>query len=326
MNTPPPNYHLRPMKRQREAYIEPSRDTSHNGANDSHEILHALHELGRRFEKVETQCYDLHIQQRNHNTLASETLGELRQEFETLNKSMTTSRTTAPGPAPTASTTPIRNNPGSLERLLAEWYWVSEVQAELIVNGKFDIYKLPWLHRDENFRESFGQKLSDSSRLIVHDGQLRLDQLQIPLERSFEDINSFLPAWHIYIMLRGSSEPLRYPGFVFWTENIIKFGRAYPWPAVAQYVTQYFQSYQNAHPDNWFETDSNIFTDTILVPWAGRSHDHGARQNPEIEMCRHYNRERGCFFEEREGRPCRWRHACRDCNEEGHPVSQCPYD
>ena len=116
---------LRPLKRQREVSVELPQDVSHTGANDSEAILHALHELGRRFEKVETQCNDLQIQQRNHNTLASETLGELRQEFETVSQSITASHTTTPGLTLTASASrAIHNNSGSLQNLLSKWYWV----------------------------------------------------------------------------------------------------------------------------------------------------------------------------------------------------------
>ena len=67
------------------------------------------------------------------------------------------------------------------------------------------------------------------------------------LHSSFKDINIFLSAWYVYIMIHRSHHSEHFACLIHWTERINQFHHAgFPWHAILSYITRYFQSHQNA--------------------------------------------------------------------------------
>ncbi len=51
----------------------------------------------------------------------------------------------------------------------------------------------------------------------------------------------------------------------YWTERIIVRANNHPWLSVLNYAVAFFQKYQNAPPDAWFNTDLELIADHLIT-------------------------------------------------------------
>jgi hypothetical protein len=309
-------------KRRRTAQEQPQ--------GDADPVLAALTRIERRLEAVEarneqlsTRCNDLEASHQDQLIQAIESIDELRQHLAgSRRQSLTVSPVNA---APLL----VNGNDPALN-ILSRWPWVDRALIQSIADGEFDIHSLPKLHSDESLRkkhttsaiEGFFIPINNAKNPELRDGNTKL-------LTAFKDINVFLSAWYVYIMIRGSFHPNRYFGLIHWTERLNHFHHSgFPWPAILSYVTRYFQTYQNASPESWLSVDQELMSSHLVVGMV--KHYQGPPKGDKKsyilnEKCNNYNDERkGCNIEQRLNRPCVRRHTCNKCDKLGHPAYKCP--
>lgn len=85
----------------------------------------------------------------------------------------------------------------------SHWPWINKTLVHSIVEGNFDIHTLPYLRQADSIPMSCTSLVD--GLLILLDGSVRL-QLKDPdsmFHSELNDIDAFLAAWHVYIMIRG---------------------------------------------------------------------------------------------------------------------------
>ena len=152
--------------------------------------------------------------------------------------------------------------PSSSNGILSRWPWVDLSLADDIANGKFDIYDLPKLHRDEYLRNRHIAKSVDGVMHPLSGKRPHIVQAKTKLQSSFKDFQTFLAAWNVYVAIRSTFEPERGPGLVMWTERINKLASLqYEFTIIVNYIIAYFQAHQNRSPETWFHADSELHSD-----------------------------------------------------------------
>jgi hypothetical protein len=269
-----------------------------------------------------------------------ELTNHMNELFGTLMDKIDT-RLPQPPPAPTSGPLP-GNSPNARRDVLSRWPWVDKTLIQNVANGEFDIYQLPKLHREETFRNRHIAKSIDGVNIPAHGGIPTIVHGSTKLQSTFKDLSSFLQAWLIYVSIRVSYAPERGSGLAFWTECLVfHAGLKYEFPVVLDYVINYFQSYQDSDPDDWFNIDSELHSNTfgnaaqkslhVTVNPSGKSKAPIGKQvnyQPipiNDQVCLNWNRKSvGCKVKELHGTDCKRRHVCNACQEPGHKSFQCP--
>ena len=241
--------------------------------------------------------------------------------------------------APTASLTgnelPLSHRDGILSR----WPWVDPSLVDDINNGKFNIYDLPKLHRDEYLRNRYISKSVEGVMQPLAGGKSHIVQSKTKLQSSFKNFETFVSAWSVYVGIRTSFEPKRAPGFAMWMDRLATFvSLQYEFTSIINYVIAYFQAHQNSSPEAWFLVDSELHSEHFGN--AAQRALNSLRSQPAKpsakaptglfttipitdQVCRNWNRPSGCKIKEVTKRECLRRHVCSNCLESGHKEPSC---
>ena len=133
-------------------------------------------------------------------------------------------------------------------------------------------------------------------------------------------------------------QPERGPGLVNWTSTLHYFIRLnYEWPAILEYIVAYYQRYQNAPANDWFNSDPTLISHHLSLcqqkppstaPAARNSGkpkpgSQGLKAPSTDEICLTYNRATGCTWQEKRGQPCPRSHICSICTNGQHNAQSC---
>ena len=198
--------------------------------------------------------------------------------------------------------------------------------VESIANGMFDIYSLPKLHREEHLRFRHTTKSTEGLFMAINGTQFEHVIGRTRMESAFPQITSFLTAWQVYTAVRISFNNERAASINYWTERIIVRANNHPWLSVLNYAVAFFQKYQNAPPDAWFNTDLELIADHLITPShpkaannPGTSYKASPKKsdNPfHSNICQNWNHpKRGCSTKERSGIECTRLHVCYTCRK-----------
>ena len=283
---------------------------------------------------VQMMDFDASLQANTHqlNDIVS-TLNEIRQQLH------------VPDPQPNSgSSIPVTGiHPPPLQPqhdILAQWTWVDHTLVESIANGEFDIYNLPKLHRQEHLRNRYVAKSVEGIIHPLSGGRPHIVQAKTRLQSSFKDLGTFLSAWMIYVSIRSSYSPERGPGLSIWTERVVSFASLdYEFTSIVDYVVAYFQKYQNASPDLWFNIDTELHTEhfgnaaqraivnALRVSGSIKSTPTKPFQKGSIpiteQICHNWNRVTGCKIKETTHKDCLRRHVCSRCEKSAHRFFEC---
>jgi len=224
--------------------------------------------------------------------------------------------------------------------ILSHWPWVEKDTIELIANGYFQIDVLPKLHRTDELRNAYLKKSLKGVYQPLEGGPAEVIVGTTKLQSSFKEPTAFFLAWHVYMSIRTTFEPARAAGLIAWTERLFYLVHLnYSWASVLEYIIAYFQLYQNAPPDSWFNPDPTLIAyhltlsqqkaPTVPAPLSqtgSKSKSNMSRKSQSIgdEICLMYNRSSGCRWKEKRGEKCPHRHVCSVCTSSQHTVSACP--
>jgi hypothetical protein len=300
-------------------------------------IEHRMDAIEARNEQFETRCDDLEVSQQDQLVQLTESIDEIKQ-LVVNNRRLSSSmprHLSSPMPPATSSSTPLvahGNNPPAAN-LRSRWSWVDSTLIQSIANGDFDIHSLPKLHSEESLRKKFTTSAIEGFFIPANNTKApELRDGTPKLYASFNDINTFLSAWYVYIMIRGAYHPERFGCLIHWTEQINQFHRTgYPWDTILSYITRYFQCHQNAPPETWYLIDQELMASQLVMGMVRHYRGNPTstkvdkRSHVSNERCNNYNDERkGCTIEQKFNRPCVRRHACHNCDKLGHPSYKCP--
>ena len=236
---------------------------------------------------------------------------------------------------------PLLNQPLQLPQdLLSRWHWVSQSTFDSIANGTFDIYELPKLHRDQTMRDRYIQKNIEGIIQPLDGGKPQLLHARTKLQNTFNEMETLLPAWLIYVSIRAAYVPQRAPGLVVWTERLVGYNRLkYHFVDLLDYFVAYFQLHQNSPPEQWFSADSELHTEHLgnstqkaLAKNSGTSPTKQTAKPSSstvdaktmaTQVCHAFNRPSGCKVRERSGHDCLRRHLCSNCDKPGHGSYAC---
>jgi len=222
--------------------------------------------------------------------------------------------------------------------VLARWPWVDKDTVELIANGQFDIDGLPKLHRTDSLRNAYLKKSLKGIYQPLEGGPSEIIVGTTKLQSAFKESTTFFLAWHIYMSIRTTYQPERGSGLVDWTSRLFYFLHLnYAWPAILEYIIAYYQRYQNAPANDWFNSDPTLISYHLSLSQqkpapamasrnVGKS-KFGTGQKPSLstdEICLMYNRATGCIWQEKRGEPCPHRHVCSICTLSHHNALSCP--
>jgi hypothetical protein len=100
----------------------------------------------------------------------------------------------------------------------------------LIVNGDFDIHSLPKLHSEGALRKKFTTSVIEGFFIPANNAKTpELRDGILKLYTSFNDINIFVSACYVYVMIRGAYHLECFDCLIHWIEQINQFHRAgYP--------------------------------------------------------------------------------------------------
>ena len=236
-----------------------------------------------------------------------------------------------------SSSMPLTSAPSV--NLLSKWFWVDTNTIESIANNKFDINHLPKLHRQEEFRnrhvkataEGVYQPFDKSKPAEIVVGQTKM-------HRTFKDPATFFSAWQVYVSIRTAFSPEQGPGLALFAERIYYHIQLnYPWPAIFNYILEFFRKHQNSPPEAWYDVDGTLVANHLAVchqkyPSSNPSMGQHAVSQPMTstypqplnqQVCHNWNRESGCTFKETRGTDCLRRHVCSICSDDGHRAFQC---
>jgi len=224
--------------------------------------------------------------------------------------------------------------------ILSRWPWVDLSLAEDISNGKFNIYDLPKLHRDEYLRNRHITKSVDGVVHPLSGGKPHVVQAKTKLQSSLKDFGTFLAAWMVYVSIRSTFEPERGPGLAIWTERVAFLSTLqYEFSSIVSYVIAYFQAHQNSNPEAWFLVDSELHSEHL-----GNAAQHAlislrsqlAKPLTTVpayrsialipiteQVCKNWNRS-SCKGKEQTLNTCLRRHVCLKCEEPEHKEHRCP--
>jgi len=224
--------------------------------------------------------------------------------------------------------------------ILSHWPWVEKDTIELIANGYFKIDVLPKLHRTDELRNAYLKKSLKGIYQPLEGGPAEVIVGTTKLHSSFKEPTQFFLAWHIYMSIRTMYEPVRAAGLTAWTERLFYLVHLnYPWASILEYIIAYFQQYQNASPEDWFNPDSTLIayhltlsqqkalTAPVSLSESGPESESNASHESESfsdEICLIYNRPTGCTWEEQRGEICPHRHVCIICTSNQHTALTCP--
>ena len=138
--------------------------------------------------------------------------------------------------------------------------------------------------------------------------------------------------------IRITFQPERGPGLVNWTSTLHYFIRLnYEWSAILEYIVAYYQGYQNAPANDWFNSDPTLISHHLslcqqkpsTVPAARNSGkpkpgSQGLKAPSTDEICLMYNRASGCTWQEKRGQPCPHTHICSIRTNSQHNAQACP--
>jgi len=218
---------------------------------------------------------------------------------------------------------------------LARWPWVDAALINSIALGEFDIYSLPKLHPDEDYRNRQIAKVAEGIRVPLNGGQPEVMIGRTKMHIAFKEPYTFFSAWQIYISIRSTYDSTRAPGLAFWTEKLFFWlGLTYPWPYILNYIIMYHQKYRKSQPDQWFDYDVQMFSNCVTIPTQKpststlavstftQSQSKPAKRSLALpiseQICRNYN----YFTCPRD--PCPRRHVCALCERKDHLAPQCP--
>jgi hypothetical protein len=237
---------------------------------------------------------------------------------------------------------PLLNQPQQLPQdLLSRWHWVSQPTFDSIAKGTFDIYELPKLHRDQTMRDRYIQKNIEGIIQPLNGGKPQLLHARTKLQNTFNEMETLLPAWLIYVSIRAAYVPQRGPGLVVWTERLVGYNRLkYHFVDLLDYFVAYFQLHQNSPPEQWFSADSELHTEHLgnstQKALAKNSATSPTKQSAKpgtsstvdaktmaTQICHAFNRPSGCKVKERSGHDCLRRHVCSNCEKSGHSSYAC---
>ena len=292
-------------------------------------IEHRINTIEARNEQFEIRCDQLEVSQQDQLVQLTESIDEVKQ-LVVNNRRLSSSM-----PPAISSSTPLvahGNNPPAAN-LHSRWLWVDSTLIQSITNGDFDIHSLPKLHSDESLRKKFTTSVIEGFFIPANNAKLpELRDGTPKLYTSFNDINTFLSAWYVYIMIHETYHTERFACLIHWIERINQFHRAgFPWDTILSYITRYFQCHQNASPETWYSVDQELMSSQLVMGMVKhyRSNPTNTKldKRPHIsnERCNNYNDEKkGCTVEQKFNRPCVRRHACQNCDKLGHPSYKCP--
>jgi hypothetical protein len=292
-------------------------------------IEHRMDAIEARNEQFETRCDDLEVSQQDQLVQLTESIDEIKQlvvNHRRLSSSL-------PPAIPLSTPLVAHGNNPPAANLRSRWSWVDNALIQSIANGDFDIHSLPKLHSDESLRKKFTTSAIEGFFIPTNSAKgPELRDGTPKLYASFNDINIFLSAWYVYIMIRGTYHTERFAGLIHWTEQINQFQRAgFPWDAILSYITRYFQCHQNAPPETWYTIDQELMSSQLVMGMVKHYRANPTSTKPDKrshisnERCNNYNDERkGCTVEQKFNRPCVRRHACQNCDKLGHPSYKCP--
>ena len=225
--------------------------------------------------------------------------------------------------------------------LLSRWHWVSQSTVESIANGSFDIYELPKLHRDQTLRDRYIQKNIEGIIQPLDGGKPQLLHARTKLQNIFNELDALLPTWLIYASIRVAFVPQRGAGLLIWTEHLVRYNRLkYNFIDILNYFIAYFQKHQNSLPEQWFQADTELYTEHLANSTQkafakntiGSPHKQSTKpfssaadvKTMASQICHAFNRPTGCKLKERTGNDCLRRHVCTSCQAPGHTSYACP--
>ena len=222
---PEPAGPVHPRKRRRDApeHPEETEEAEDPILTALARIEHRMDTIEARNEQFKTHCDDLEISQQDQLVQLTESIDEIKQ-LVVNNRHLSSSLP----PAISSSIPPVThgNNPPTTN-LRSRWSWVDNTLIQSIANGDFDIHSLPKLHTDDSLRKRFTTSAIEGFFIPTNNPKTPELRHSAPkLYTSFNDIDTFLSAWYVYIMIHGIYHVECFPCLIHWTEQINQFHRA----------------------------------------------------------------------------------------------------
>jgi hypothetical protein len=210
--------------------------------------------------------------------------------------------------------------------------------VEDIANGKFNIYDLPKLHRDETYRNRYISKTVEGIVHPLSGGRPHIIQAKTKLHSSIKDLPTLMSVWPVYTAIRGTYVPQRAPGLSIFTSRLAYHsGLNYDFTVIINYLVAYFQKHQNSPPDSWHNLDTELHAEhfglaaqkALLSNHPGKSPATLSQSTAQVlpiqeQVCRGFNRKEGCKIKERTGQRCLRLHLCSSCRSAAHSFPTCP--
>ena len=219
---------------------------------------------------------------------------------------------------------------------LSHWYWVDTATIHSIDDGSFDIYSLPKLHREEDYRNRHIAKTTEGVRYPLDGGRPEVIVGRTKMHQAFKDPNTFFSAWQIYISIRSFYHHDHASSLAFWTERLFFWLDRYPWHNILNYVIAYFQDRKYKSSESWFDTNEQLFLNCIAIAPSKTSTSVSTpsatmQQSAPKGTSRQLlgvNTEQVCFNHNyaqcKFGTTCRRRHICAVCEDHNHIAGHCP--
>ena len=181
--------------------------------------------------------------------------------------------------------------------------------------------------------------------LPLGDGHTNSVQLAVttqrPARRAVCDFSAWLEAWTVYSSIMTQHHPDRVSELIGYQHLILDAHQQFKTESVLNYDSA-FRSYMAENPHaRWDQVNTTLWSTKMLqgvrpsCPQCTKTHSRDrctmhrtsnpqpfrtstAPQAGRDEVCLNFNRGRPCFFQ-----PCRLRHSCRTCGEQGHGAYQC---
>ena len=219
---------------------------------------------------------------------------------------------------------------------LSHWYWVDTATIHSIDDGSFDIYSLPKLHREEDYRNRHIAKTTEGIRYPLDGGRPEVIVGRTKMHQAFKDPNTFFSAWQIYISIRSFYHHDHASSLAFWTERLFFWLDRYPWHNILNYVIAYFQDRKYKSSESWFDTNEQLFLNCIAiappktstsVSTPSATMQQSAPKGTSRQLLG-VNTEQVCFNHNyaqcKFGTTCRRRHICAVCEDHNHIAGHCP--
>lgn len=254
----------------------------------------------------------------------SNALDEIKEHFESLESSITTTITNAleNRPPPTASAfTRSFAGMNPTKALQSVMSWVESSVMTNVVDCTLDVaHFIKLLPINERPKGQVNPGTTSNVVINSETGKTSVGESTVNYEKVFIDSITLINALTLYAVIRDlhDIDNLGFgPAVFLYVRQILKWSKKYKWPAIVNYFVAHFTKYQSTkNPHEWYKTDLQMFADYLaseklptLSPAKSKvpaSSSTSMFSKPVI--CKNWNSEKGCTW-----KTCPRTHVCLQC-------------